>query len=651
MPNSSQSQEPKKPDKGSRAVLDVLLHLPVSYDDFRAIVPPGQAAMFEDKWACFAVKVVSPPREVRADKVRFNIEVSDGQSKMVISDFGKLRFSEFAELKVGQVIYVRAIAKQFGSVMYLSRPSLIPAYAKGKLMPKYAARRGVISAERLRLEAQMALADEEAFSRNIDKVRECCMNLSDEQLAELLGRPSFSIRGLLLNLHRPSEEARAQAAAAVAKRLAARSLIEQARASASRVVSIKSVLNVDMTLLTQLVAAMPFGLTGSQAKAVQRIAEGLRAPYAMNMLLSGDVGTGKTAAYLLPAVAAHAAGAKVGVMIPNLVLAKQIESELRSWFPDVPVLFVGGDGAKPKQDHLSANPIVIGTTAILFQLPKLGWQPDFFVVDEQQKTSVEQRQRLVQPYTNLLEATATCMPRTKALIEHGAIDVVVLNEFPVKKTIHTEIVEAGGKKLMFEKLKGIVESGDQVAIIYPLVEDKEDEASRKSVESAAQLWEKVFPGMVAMVHGKRTDEEKLDALGKMKSGELKVLVASTVIEIGVTIPALKAVMIVHAEKYGVSTLHQIRGRVARHGGEGWCYLYLPDPVSDDTRSRLELLVAHIDGFVLADKDMEMRGFGDLSESGETQHGVSRAIFYGLDLMPEDVRSELDLFDKAPKAAD
>lgn len=626
---------------------DILLHLPVGYEDFRRLVPPGQAGMHEDQWGCFVVRAVSAPREVKGEKQRFQVEVTDGQTDMVISGFGKLKFSEFANVQQGELLYVRAIPKQFGRTLFLSSAALIPPFARGRLVPKYAARRSVISADNLRKAAQTTLDDEALFAKNIARVREHFMGMSDSQIGELLGRPGFTIRGLLTTLHRPPEEDRAELARGVAKRLAARALIEQARAGASRVVSIRSALKLDMTLLQQLVAAMPFPLTGAQAKAVQHIAEGLKAPYATNILLSGDVGSGKTAAYLLPAVAAHCAGARVGVMIPNLVLARQIEAELKSWFPDVPTLFVGGDGPKPKAEQLADNPIIIGTTAILFQIPKLDWAPDFFIIDEQQKTSVEQRQRLLKPHTNLLEATATCMPRTKALIDHGAIDVVILNEFPVKKTIHTKIVEASGRANMFDKLKAVVAEGSQIAIIYPLVEEKEDkkgEEAKKTVESAAIQWEKVFPGQVGMMHGRLSDEEKLDTLARMKSGELKVLVASTVVEIGVTIPALKAIMIVHAEKYGVSTLHQMRGRVARHGGEGWCYLYLPDGISEGAMERLQLLEKHIDGFVLAEKDMAMRGFGDLTEVGETQHGASRAIFWGLELMPEDVQAELALYD-------
>lgn len=634
-------------DLAKKKVLDeILLNVPNDYEDYRTFCPPGEAYLHEGQWICMTVRLLEIPREQQGSKPRWSCLVTDGVTKYYLNDFGKLKFSDFKSAQRDQILAVRVQVKEFNGRYYLSRPEIIPQAYRGLLVPKYTTRKGVIAASKIRDLTRAAVSNEEALNKAAALVMSHFPGKSVEDVGRMLGRSQFSVIGLLKAMHSPQEAAHGALAVDVAKRLAALAIIDQARTSASRVVSVKSVISVDPSLLNSLIEVMPFKLTGAQAKCVERIALGLRSAHAMNMLLSGDVGTGKTAAYLLPAVAAKMAGAKVGVMIPNLVLAKQIEGELKSWFPDVETVFLGGSGPKLKTHQLDGNPIVIGTTAMLHQMPKLGWVPDFLVVDEQQKTSVEQRNRLLGEHTNLLEATATCMPRTKALIEHGAIDVAVLNEFPVKKTIHTQIVGAQGRVDMFTKLKEVVAGGDQVAVIYPLVDGEKDEDVRRSVESAALLWEKVFPGEVGCLHGRMDDEGKLDTIARMKSQSLKVLVASTVIEIGVTIPALKAVMVVHAEKYGVSTLHQIRGRVARHGGEGWCYLFLPDEVAPETLERLELLEKFKDGFELAEADMQLRGFGDLSQSGSSQHGASRAIFYGITLMPSDVQSEMDAMIKA-----
>jgi ATP-dependent DNA helicase RecG len=625
-----------------RAVEQALLNLPVGIDDYREAVERGHVLRYLDRWGCFVLRVISDPKAVAgSSQPRFNIGVTDGKIDMVISVFGPIKQSPLGKLQAGAIIKVRAMPKKFGERLTLTSAELIPRWAAGRLVPKYQTRKSVMSAERIREFVADALSDTAAVERAVDQVRSHFDGATDAEIASALGRPSFTIQGLLECLHSPSSEEEGREAIAVAKRLAAQAVLWQARAGARRKVSLKSVFLLDRPFVNALVDVLPFPATGAQRKVIDQICDGLRAPYPMNMLLSGDVGTGKTAAYMIPAVAAQQMGARVAVMIPNFVLAKNIETELKEWFPDIETVFVGGDEKPPKPEDLARNPIVIGTTAILHQIPKLNWHPNFFITDEQQKTSVEQRSRLLMPYTNVLEATATCVPRTKALVEHGAVDVAILNEFPVEKTIHTSIVHHAGRAQMFADLKKITGDGGQIAIIYPLVDGKDDEDARKSVEAAGQMWERLLPGQVGVLHGRMTGEEKLRVLGAMKDGTLRVLVASTVIEVGVTIPALRAIMIVHAERYGVSTLHQIRGRVARHGGEGWCFLYLPEQVSPEAMQRLQLLEQYSDGFVLAEKDMQMRGFGDISNSGHTQHGATKAIFFGLELMPDDINRELE----------
>jgi ATP-dependent DNA helicase RecG len=623
-----------------RAVEQALLNLPVGFDDYRELVERGRALNYLDRWGCFVVRVLGEPKTVAGSaQPRFNVSVTDGHTDMVITVFGPKKLSPLGRVQAGAIIKVRAILKKFGNTLTLTSAELIPRVAEGCLLPKYQTRKSVMSAERIREFVADALSNEETLEQAVSEVRSHFHGATDSEISLALGRPTFTIRGLLQCLHRPSDMEEAQEALAVAKRLAAQAVLWQARTGARRKASLKSVFLVDKSFVASLVGVLPFPATRAQLQVIDQICDGLRAPYPMNMLLSGDVGTGKTAAYMIPAVAAQQMGAKVAVMIPNFVLAKNIESELKEWFPDVDTIFVGGDEKPPKAEDLSCNPIIIGTTAILHQIPKLDWHPNLFITDEQQKTSVEQRARLLTPSTNVLEATATCVPRTKALVEHGAVDVAILNEFPIAKTIHTAIIDHSGRAQMFADLKKITAEGGQVAIIYPLVDGKEDDA-RKSVEAAGQMWERLLPGQVGVLHGRMPGEEKLRVLTAMKEGTLRVLVASTVIEVGVTIPALRAIMIVHAERYGVSTLHQIRGRVARHGGEGWCFLYLPEPVSNDAMTRLQLLEKYTDGFVLAEKDMQMRGFGDVTASGETQHGATKAIFFGLELMPDDITNEL-----------
>lgn len=251
--------------------------------------------------------------------------------------------------------------------------------------------------------------------------------------------------------------------------------------------------------------------------------------------------------------------------------------------------------------------------------------------------SVSQKIELTGFASNYLQATATPIPRTTALITHGAMDVSVLKEMPVVKNITTHIVTAGERKRLFDHTRKVLASGGQIAIVYPIVND--DEQEKKSVVAAAVEWEKQFPGLVGMVHGQMKEAEKVAAVNGLKSGNQKIAVVSSVIEIGLTLPSLRSLIVVHAERYGTSTLHQLRGRVARLGGNGYFFLFLPETVAPETMQRLQLLVDHSDGFTLSEKDAELRGYGDLFEDAERQSGNSRStIFRCVDLTPSEIHA-------------
>lgn len=257
------------------------------------------------------------------------------------------------------------------------------------------------------------------------------------------------------------------------------------------------------------------------------------------------------------------------------------------------------------------------------------------VVDEQQKFSVSQKQAVVEACTNLLEVTATAIPRTTALVTHGGMNISILRDCPVSKNIQTRIVSATDAERLFAHTVKVLATGAQVAVVYPLVDDPEQE--KRSVIAAYEMWSRRFPGRVGMVYGAMKEAEKNEVIRKLKDKELSVLVSSTVIEIGVTIPELKSLVVVNADRYGVSTLHQLRGRVARRGGTGYFFIYLPDKVKPEILARLQLLEQFKDGFSLAEHDAELRGYGDLTKEGDRQHGSSRSsLFVGIELAPSDI---------------
>jgi ATP-dependent DNA helicase RecG len=261
--------------------------------------------------------------------------------------------------------------------------------------------------------------------------------------------------------------------------------------------------------------------------------------------------------------------------------------------------------------------------------------PDFVVIDEQQRFSVSQKAELTDARTNLLEATATPIPRTTALVTHGGLDVSILRESPVSKNVQTRIVAAGEARRLFEHTAKIIASGGQVAVVYPVVRDRKRE--HKSVAKAYERWSKEFPNKVGIVHGDLSEAEKSAAIAKLRSGKHQVGVVSSIIEIGLTLPLLKSMIIVNPEVYGVSTLHQFRGRLARKGGVGYYFLFTPDEVSPESYARLRLVVECSDGFELAERDAQMRGYGDLFEDSDRQHGKSNStLFIGASLTPQDI---------------
>jgi ATP-dependent DNA helicase RecG len=401
----------------------------------------------------------------------------------------------------------------------------------------------------------------------------------------------------------------------------------------------ESVIRISGNEIATMIRDLPFKPTAgelSQEAAVQRIVELLAEPYPMDILLTADVGVGKTLVYMLPAVAAQRLGRKVAVMIPNSILVAQVAAELRECFPATPVVAVG-DAASARGIDLAANPILIGTTGLIAMAKARCWVPDLLVIDESQKTSREQRQALRGSHTNVIEATATALPRTLALVTHGGKQLIQVAKHHANKMIETRIVTPADRASIMASIRKVIAGGGQAAIIYPRVAGQAD-GDNLSVEEAGKKWEVLFPGQVAVLHGKMKDVDKAAVMAGVKAGDKALLCSSSIIEIGATIKNLKLLMVVAADRYGISTLHQMRGRLVRHGGEGFCFLYLAGDIEEETMERLKLMEKTNDGFRLAEMDMALRGFGDLGEDSEDQSGASYTLFRDLTLMPEDFES-------------
>lgn len=453
---------------------------------------------------------------------------------------------------------------------------------------------------------------------------------------------------LLRELHRPSSIQRGDEARRAAKILSAWALV---RTTNKRVDSIevnpRSIINIDRDQVEILKSRIPFPLTSDQRTAIDGICHSLRSPMPMNGLLIGDVGTGKTLPFVISMIAAFQAGKKAMLLTPNLLLIQQIEAELSTFFPEVPLCKVTSDGGVEGDSDSS---VTFGSTALLSALKKgkLGRKPDFLVVDEQHKFSIQQREQLMDKHTNSLEASATPIPRTAALATHGAKDLFMLTQMPVRKTIASRRVGRAQALEARNMILGAIARGEQAAVIYPLIESDDPAMALKSVNEAAANWSRKVPvNQIAVLHGKT--ENKDEVLKAFRRGDQRLLLASSVIEVGVTLPELKVLMIIDAEKFGIVTLHQLRGRLARNGGHGE-FIMFTESQTPDSLERLQLLVDHQDGFVLAEKDAELRGYGDiLGLDGGSQSGKTRTLFLGVNVGPRDISFAVNLHERTAAA--
>ncbi|WP_186214893.1 helicase-related protein [Burkholderia gladioli] len=494
-------------------------------------------------------------------------------------------------------------------------PDIVPPHEQGKVVALYMGKPGQVRGETLAeaISKALPLADDAACIL----LEQAGMRESDFRSATGLNDPADLFR----RLHQPPSVREGEDAIELARQLSLTAILNRAKRNQSHHPVPGSSIVIDRAKIAELASALPYPLTADQIKCVEEIVSDLRSPFPMRRLLSGDVGTGKSIVFMLACVAAHLAGARVGIVAPSQLLVEQLSSEIRKYFPIVPVSEVIS-GSK------IGDGIVVGTTAVTSAARKSNVVFDFVVTDEQQRFSVDQKNSLLAAHTNLLEATATAIPRTLALVQFGGVEVSVLRECPVKKNIRTRITTPKDGTRLFEFLFRKIQEGGQAAVIYPLAEDRGD-GKRNSVEAAFQRFQAKLGDRVAMLHGKMQDDEQEAVLDKMRAGEIDLLVSSTVIEVGITLPSLRAVVVVDADRFGVSQLHQLRGRVARHGGDGWFFPYLTREVDDVAMARLKLLEQCNDGFILAEQDADQRGFGDVESAGGAQTGNSRLLFWGI----------------------
>ncbi|MDB5561228.1 MAG: RecG [Hyphomicrobiales bacterium] len=375
-------------------------------------------------------------------------------------------------------------------------------------------------------------------------------------------------------------------------------------------------------------AALPFSLTEGQRQAIADVRADLAAPERMSRLLQGDVGSGKTVVALMAMAAMAESGGQSSLMAPTELLAAQHFRTLKPLADAAGlgiVLLTGKQGAAERRAALAGvasgeTGIVVGTHA-LFQSGVEFHNLGLTVVDEQHRFGVHQRLALSEKgrHTDLLVMTATPIPRTLVLTHFGDMAVSVLREKPKgRQPIDTAVVSIRDYDRVVARLKTRIDEGAQAFWVCPLVEESEILDVVAAEDRFAEL-KKVFGDQVAMVHGRMSGPAKQAVMDAFIANETKVLVATTVIEVGVDVPNASIMIIEHAERFGLAQLHQLRGRVGRGSNRSACLLLYKDPLSETAKARLEVIKSTEDGFLIAEKDLELRGQGDVL--GTRQSGM------------------------------
>ena len=402
-----------------------------------------------------------------------------------------------------------------------------------------------------------------------------------------------------------------------------------------------------------LLAALPFGLTRAQQKVVAEISRDLGRSHPMQRLLQGDVGSGKTVVAALAALQAIDNGYQAALMAPTEILAEQHFRKLSAWLVPLGVEVVWLTASLSKKEKKMALEkfasgvahIAIGTHA-LFQDQVTFHKLGLAIVDEQHRFGVQQRlalrqKALQQPHQLMMSATP--IPRTLSMSYYADLDVSVIDELPPGRTpILTKLVSDNRREEVIARVRQACLGGAQAYWVCPLIEESETLQLKTAMETYQTL-ASTFPELkVGLVHGRLPNQEKAQAMAAFQAGEIQLLVATTVIEVGVDVPNASLMVIEHAERMGLSQLHQLRGRVGRGAAQSTCILLYQSPLSETARARLKIIYENNDGFEIARQDLELRGPGEFM--GARQSGMPMLRF-------ADIAQDLDLLDAARAAAE
>ncbi|WP_407275897.1 ATP-dependent DNA helicase RecG [Halothiobacillus sp. DCM-1] len=609
--------------RGVYQVADLLWHLPQRYEDRGTVRPlasvlPGDSVLIE-------VEIVET-RVLRHGKARQVALGQDDSGHITLWQFG--RFGEL--LQTGRRYLLFGEVRVGAQGLEMAQPERVQSAALESILPVYPSTEGVTQA---RWRALIAEALTVAL-HELDELLPTTGLPPPLQIGALAALQRLHAPTRALGVPDPTDPARV--------RLAVEELMAQVvavRAQRSRWVRQSApVFREDSAFWQRLLADLPFSPTAAQSRVLAEILADLRQPHPMLRLVQGDVGSGKTLVAVGAALHAIDAGYQVALMAPTALLAEQHARNFARWLTPlcVPVHLLSGQmTAGTRRDVLAAlqaatPAIVIGTHALFqeaVQFARLG----LIIIDEQHRFGVHQRLALsdkgalpqgegLRPHQ--LVMTATPIPRTLAMSAYADLAVSIIDELPPgRRPIKTTLLRADRREALIERISAVCRAGRQAYWVCPLIDASTQIEAEAAESTAARLTEALPHLRIGLVHGRMSAAQKQTVMAQFQAHALDVLVATTVIEVGVDVPNASLMMIENADRLGLAQLHQLRGRVGRGSTDSYCVLLYDEPLSDRAKARLALMRETQDGFVLAEADLAQRGPGEVL--GTRQTGLAK----------------------------
>lgn len=609
---------------------DLVLHLPLRYEDETHLTPMADMRIGEQ---CMVAGEVIHQEVIIRNRRQLVVQLKGDGSHILFLRFIHFYPSQQKQLEVGKKVHVVGEIRSGFWGMEMIHPKVYDAQKKSlseTLTPIYPTVSGL---------------NQSTLRRIIGSALEQ-IDLQDslpETIINKLNLPSFADAVRLLHAP-PPEYSQAQlnnGSFPAWQRLKFDELLAQQLsmqlARKMRVASSAIPLSGDGSLCNQLLNQLPFSLTPAQEKCYREIKNDMSQSHPMHRLLQGDVGSGKTIVATLSGLIALEAGFQVAMMAPTEILAEQHYNKLLQWLNplNIPVVHLSGSLKKKEKEQIKQAisngeaRFIVGTHA-LFQDDVVFENLGLAIVDEQHRFGVAQRLALKNKGQSIhqLMMSATPIPRTLAMSFFADLDVSVIDSLPPNRSpITTRLINSVRRNDVERYVRKIVEDGRQAYWVCPLIEESETLQLKTATETFNTL-QQTFPELsVGLVHGRMKPIEKAEVMNQFVSGRLSILVATTVIEVGVDVPNAALMVIEHAERMGLSQLHQLRGRIGRGGGKSTCVLMFAEPLSEIAKARLKIIYENTDGFEIARQDLNLRGPGEFL--GSRQSGVPLLRFANL----------------------